>query len=149
VTINWGGNRLIESSCIPSAQSLDSCVTSLCSLRKTSARVAWYRWLDARECIIWVGTSGVKWAHTRTHTHTHEIPIRFVCVEKTASSPRPTSTAPPAMHRLSCFVAAIAIGDLVKSTLGPKGMVGRARLTLCCARQRALIHSCAQRHRIR
>jgi T-complex protein 1 subunit beta len=26
--------------------------------------------------------------------------------------------------RLSAFVGAIAIGDLVKSTLGPKGMVG-------------------------
>ena len=35
----------------------------------------------------------------------------------------------PLLFRLSCFVAAIAIGDLVKSTLGPKGMVGLAPRT--------------------
>ena len=34
------------------------------------------------------------------------------------------------MARMSSFVGAIAVGDLVKSTLGPKGMVGYNLLSI-------------------
>lgn len=57
--------------------------------------------------------------------HPHERVVFALCLLRIAhstSSRAPADPPPFLQARLSSFVGALALGDLVKSTLGPKGM---------------------------